>query len=879
MDKWWNKKRIGLLETADPATLDEFWSEMGPVFYTWMYYQVGADEQIAAELTGEAVVSALQNISQFDPATETFFQWIKQQARQTRDAELKKRQLKPQRPWAWSQLPKDVLDELSALRSEPLTERVAANSFVQEIVQAALVELESVDRKLMMHRYIHLDTEEQIAEEMRCSIEDVQNRLYRARHSFRREFFNLIATANTGFSEASATGEIEILDSNLEKLLRTTSMYQSPDPTQAQSMKERLRTVAEQVAESQPMRSNGHNRSVTAAAIVLVGAVILALVLFIASNNNEPEPSTTPPTATEKPTHQETVKTADSNKTTPSKDDIDKEEMELIFELGQAKDVEALLEILKSGMFPSQVAAAHFLGQFAGPEAIEPLERAEQRWYPDSPSDENFFAQAITAILKRHPELITDAETEDSEPVTETQPAPQETTPQPPASFPNVVGIVSDMANQPMANATLELSENPLFSDTSTGRTIATARTDPNGQFEFTETYEGPAYLTARLQGAPISTITRALWCRNESVCIVNPGGRPVLTGNAAVDGTALVNQTVYLSNTLDPALASYLQETITDGEGNFTFAGVQPGEYLLLKMGMDQRLHRLMIFEMPPQERFNMSAMIDSSDVVLEYPTDQQFPTPRDAELVYAANMPDNMNRFQASISDDGSVQFEDVIPGTYLLRVELSNGIWLQQDVEIASVSDNQVVLLDPVPEETVTLNGRFLSVSPIDLFLINANQQLYIDIQPQADGSYEIASIPADMYSLAAFVHGQLIEFSQIDLQSEIEMTMDIDPMEIIGAWSPQYVVVADQTGLILSGAQVWLTGNEQITTTTSTSKGAFLAVTPGSYTLSAAYPGYPTEEQRIEVSPGSLLAEPESTNTRLIQLGTEPAEAAN
>ncbi|MHC5084668.1 MAG: carboxypeptidase-like regulatory domain-containing protein, partial [Planctomycetota bacterium] len=234
--------------------------------------------------------------------------------------------------------------------------------------------------------------------------------------------------------------------------------------------------------------------------------------------------------------------------------------------------------------------------------------------------------------------------------------------------------------------------------------------------------------------------------------------------------------------------------------------------------------------------------------------------------------------NRIQAVVAEDDSMLFENVIGGTYVLRVQLDSGVWLQQNVEIEGGVVEQTIQLDPVPEETATVRGNFLNAAPIDLFLTTANQNIHIDIAPNADGTYELAAIPSDIYSLAAFVKGQLIEFTQIDLQNEPQMTLDIDPTEMMRAFSPLTVVVTNASGIVLSDAQVWLTGigGEDLVTASSTGRGAFLAAPAGQYTLSIAHPEYLTENREIILKTSSLLAEPIPENTVLVQLGIQEAE---
>ena len=230
MENQWTKKQVMRLSQADEAAIEQWLDDYIHVIYTWVYYQVGADAGIAAELTWRTFKRAVESLATFNPETETMLEWLRAQGRQARDEVLEIRQIKPQRPWAWSQLPDNILCALSHLRDEPLSEDVMNNPFVREIIQASLAEMEGPNRVLMMHRYNHLDTAEHIAAETGQGIGDVNDRLYRCRHTFRRVFMQLLQASNSGFSESSATGNLELLDANLEKLLSSTNMVLTVSP-------------------------------------------------------------------------------------------------------------------------------------------------------------------------------------------------------------------------------------------------------------------------------------------------------------------------------------------------------------------------------------------------------------------------------------------------------------------------------------------------------------------------------------------------------------------------------------------------------------------------------------------------------------------------
>lgn len=860
MKKEWNRKQIEALFGADEAAREAFIHDFGPVIYTWMYYQVGTDEQIATELTGRTFGQAIRNISEYNPVEQTLSQWLRQHARQTRDEGLELRQMKPQQPWAWSQLPDDILYGLSRLRSEILQDQIVDNPFVHEIIQASLAELERPDRELLIHRYNRLDTLENIAEGTGCSVEKIQNRLYRCRHSFRRVLFQLLSNANLGFSESNAAGEIDILDTNLEKLLSTTASYQILDDTKLDAIR---RNVFDAVQETAPLRSEHPARKPYLIAAMPMTVIILIAGLYMAMRNqSEPPPASETPTETKRAMEIPSKNTGSDIPKTSDRD-FNEEESKRVFVLGQEGNLEALLEVLKSGEFMSQATAAYFIGRLADPSAIPLLEQAEDQWYPE-PTDDNPFATAITEILQRFPEAAPSISEPNEIPPIKEIPTPVE--------IPILTGIVSDFSQKPVANVLVELSENTLYSENKTGKIIASTKTSPNGQYEFTSAYEGPAFVTAKIQAGDTRSTTVPVWCKNGIKHIVNFGGKPILTGTISIDGIALSNQTVYLSDTLNINNASFKQETTTDPPGGCSFSGVSPGLHYLLNKGLDDRIRRLAMIEMPDRDMYHADINIQTVSLSTAYQDNPNVSMATEAMLVYAMEMPDDLNRVQGIIDADGSVLFENVIPGGYVLKLRLDSGVWIQQNVDVTDMPTEQFIEINPIPTETATLRGSFLQASPVNLFLTNANQQLHVDINPDADGSYELLNIPADVYSLATYAKGRLVEFTQIDLQYETDMTLDIDPVLILDSISPVYVEIVNEMGLMLSGSQVWLNQGSDIITDSSTGRGAFLTAPAGNYTLSVAHPMFPTQNRQVVLKPSSLLADPNPDNMILVQFGT-------
>ncbi|MCE5186985.1 MAG: hypothetical protein LLF76_12755 [Planctomycetaceae bacterium] len=851
MESHWNKKRVGLLLAGQQDAVEELLNQYKPVIYTWMYYQVGADARIAADLTARTFIQALERLSEFNPNEHTLFQWLKERARASRDEGLLHWQLKAQRPWAWSQMPDPLLQALSQLRSEPLRETVAANPFVQEIVQASLAELEQADRELMMRRYSRLDTPDKIASDMNLSVEKINDRLYKCRHAFRRGFFQLIASVNPGFNESAAGSGIEMLDNNLEKLLRAAAMYQLPSAEYDLLIRDRVFEAAQKMVPSGPSASKWPTVLIAAAsaAVFLLAATAVFLWLFKAkpAQNMQSAQSDKPaviPTA---------VKNA-AVKPQANPQDMDEEELKMVFQLGQNGNLEALLEVLKSGHFSSQLAAAHFLGKQGQPSAIALLEQAENQWYPNGPAD-NPFAEAIDQIIRRHPQssIMLDK--------IALQAAPADVKSEVIAAQ----GIVLDSAERPLAGAEIQLFRNPAgVGDLS--KPVAQAVSKEDGRFVISQPLQGSFILRCKPSKAEPDYCSRAIWCGKQKPAVVQFGGRTVVAGRIHAAERALSGLKLILTDVLDRDKAAFRAETVAQANGSFVFSGLRPGFYHLLSSSENQKLVRLSTLDIAGTDIAAFDLDVQPLSIIVEYPEPNVIES---AKLAYQFEPLTILEEKSAKIGDYGGMRFENVLAGRYLLKAKTSSGITLQQEIEIQPRIDEQVITLEPLPEQMASLKGKATS-SRAGLFLLSSDRSIQIDLPIRGDGTYELTDVPAELYSLSAFADGKLVEFTKIDLQASAEVLMDLDVEQITGPYSPFYVMVTDDGGAILSGARVWLTNGNDIFLGESNGRGAFLAAPAGAYTLQTVFGGYPPQTRQITIHKAPLTAGPSADNTILIEL---------
>ena len=869
MEGYWTKKRIALLTAAESQAVQTWLDQYVDVIYTWLYLQVGADVDITVDLTIRTFTCALEQVDHFQPAQQTIFQWLRSCAKQALEEGLLHWQTKRQRPWAWSQLPANVLLGLSTLRNEVLSDEVVSNPVVQEMVQASLAEMEETDRTLMMHRYNHLDTPEHITEEVGLSIEKVNDRLYRCRHFFRRVLIQLVQSENLDFNEASAAGTLERLDGNLEKLLSSTAMYQPISDNHRAVINKALTQAVLNAAQTKSTPSGDHSRwriLIIAAAVLLVLGCIGFLYPLLLSEPEQTEPPEVP-----KQNKTTTTNAAKTPSKTPegNTEEIDQAQLRRVFEMGQTGDLAGLLEILKSAQFTSQLAASHFIGKLGDESAIGLLEESEAKWYPNGP-DDNPFAEAIIQIQNR---LLGNADTgveiaEPAEPNETPDTGVIETEEEPtlPAVPPAIAGTVTDFQGQPIPNVRVTLAENPLYTEAANMRVLQETQTDEQGNYQFAKASEGAILLTCQSPNDNSMVITRSLWCEKENPVRINFGGHQAVFGTLNLMPQPSSNQILYLSDTLDPSEASFRSETITDTEGRFAFAGIPAGTYYLLNNTESNRIIWISSLDVADEDIPDWQVDIRLAAITVQIDQLETAPAITRLMLAYGIDVSGELQQFTLQPQEDGT--YAGNVPlGSYTLIVRFENGMRLQQQLEI----NQDRSLTVTVPEGSCGLSGQFSEKSPLTFFLYNADQRVRFDLLPDADGFYSLASVPPDVYSLATVVNSLKLDLMEIDLQTDPEQILDIAPLQLVADYSPLYVVVTDAQGLLVEGGRVWVTGDAEVITTESTGRGAFLAVSPGEYTLFAALPGSETEEKVIQVKSAPLLTKPNTENTILIKLG--------
>ena len=863
MERYWTKKRLVDLAHGDAETVRQWQSQYGRFIYTWLYFQLDKDESRAAALTAQTLSQALLNLSAFDPEQTTIYLWLKEIAAEQLQSTLARDHGKVQRPAAWSQLPARVFESLRRLRSEPVAPDVPACGAVIEMVQAALADLSEQDRDLLVRRYIRLDTLEHIASELNLSVEKVNQQLYLARHAFRRGLFYLFQSVNANAIEPAGAGGVDVFESNLETLLRSVNPAAMIQADHAEHIKRLVLQTASEVAQHPPIPAPSKRRfntKLVAAAVVILAAGLVTAVLVMRRHSKEPVavPQPSVPQASET----QTLPSSSSSEQSPElAHSVD--ELQRVLEIGMRGDAAGLLEVLKSGSEIAQMAAAHYLGRVGDASAIEPLELAESRWFPNG-SPDNPFALAITQIHQRLEEAMPSQPTapESAEPTETVQQEPQAEPQTPPAVSGQVIGFDGTRLVGVEVAVRAE-------GQTSQGQTL-TAVTDDQGRYAFDALPDGLCVVSVRDPQQRIAETHQMVWAVAGQPLTLDFGGAASIAGAVIIDDEPLAEQVLLLSdNFQNPEQGVFAAVMQTDAQGVFYCTDVPAGHYGLFARLMANRWTLLERFE---ADRSDVSLLIDPPAVEL---TVQAPELPEALEMTavslrYSPDSADTLAVWTGVKTEEPTVfRIHGVLPSDYTLCMDFSNGVRWMRNISVDQRAE-QLFIAEEIPYGLAGLTGQFLSDWPEGLTLESADPPVRVSVMPEPDGGYVLDGLPPAMYALGATVNQLFVPYLEIGLYDDQPVVYDPDPQQLAQSRSPLYVYATDAQGRGLAGGQVWLADEVALYPAEPFERGYFAAAPPGRYTLYAVFAGYEAVGQTVELPASTLRAARDANNTVVVRL---------
>jgi DNA-directed RNA polymerase specialized sigma24 family protein len=387
IDSFWTRRRVNQLAEGNSQIVRKWLDDYAEWIYIRAWYCGGEDEAGAARILEQTFLSVAQRLNEYIKSGQTIAEVLSSVFIQTTAESFTQA--------AHTTTGPEVQDAVGRLSTHPLLETESFWPDLIRLSQQALAMLSRDEQEILVCRYLRLEDPADIAAKYELAISDVQTRLYKSRHSFRRILESLSQVAGQE-SSRPLPADLASLEINLEKIFRALSSKPIPAPDVLQRLQEQILAV---LTRNKPAGWNaGKKIAVTCGIVVLCGAVILAALWLNASSPKESLLQALQKTSS--PAQQNNRQADTSNVT---------EDIQRVFELGATKDVEGLVGILRTGSYPAQIIAAHYLGQFGDKSAIDMLDRAAQKWYAGNPTEKNPFTEAIESIENRMRQEVQDA--------------------------------------------------------------------------------------------------------------------------------------------------------------------------------------------------------------------------------------------------------------------------------------------------------------------------------------------------------------------------------------------------------------------------------------------------------------------------------------
>jgi RNA polymerase sigma-70 factor (ECF subfamily) len=185
------------LRDRDPDAVERWFLEYADALYTFVFYRVGRNEELATEVVQDTFLTALRKIEYYEPGRGAMLPWLTYTARNRIRKVLRRRGRLRQVGDRWDEIDRKLLAAYRELNTSPLPDEVLERKETAELVQMALSNLPDNYRRALKEHYCEQRSLDEIAGGSGISESAVKSLLHRARLAFRTAFQTIAATGVT----------------------------------------------------------------------------------------------------------------------------------------------------------------------------------------------------------------------------------------------------------------------------------------------------------------------------------------------------------------------------------------------------------------------------------------------------------------------------------------------------------------------------------------------------------------------------------------------------------------------------------------------------------------------------------------------------------
>jgi RNA polymerase sigma-70 factor, ECF subfamily len=190
-----SESTLDALYLGEPAAVEEWFYRFSDPLYTFIYYRVNANGDIAADITQETFLKALGDIQEFNPGRGSMLTWLTTLSRNIIRKHLRDQ---PTSMPNFPSLPGDLVILYEQIATAPLPDEVVVQKETADLVRATLTTIPGNYNQVLYDYYWRSMGLKEISRLRGLSESSVKSLLHRARLAFRETFTHLAGSLYYG---------------------------------------------------------------------------------------------------------------------------------------------------------------------------------------------------------------------------------------------------------------------------------------------------------------------------------------------------------------------------------------------------------------------------------------------------------------------------------------------------------------------------------------------------------------------------------------------------------------------------------------------------------------------------------------------------------
>ncbi|MHC4739992.1 MAG: RNA polymerase sigma factor [Planctomycetota bacterium] len=192
MELLFEQSDLQKLLTRDTEAVKKWFHAYSDTLYTFVYYRVGKDSDIAAEVVQETFLQALRKIANYDWQRGSMLVWLTYLSKNNIKKELRAKHRHISYEQVWQEIDQFLMQAYELIATEPLPGEILEREETAEIVRMTLSNIPGNYKVVLTEYYYQQKAVREIAVSMGVSEGAVKVMLHRAREAFKAAFLRLL---------------------------------------------------------------------------------------------------------------------------------------------------------------------------------------------------------------------------------------------------------------------------------------------------------------------------------------------------------------------------------------------------------------------------------------------------------------------------------------------------------------------------------------------------------------------------------------------------------------------------------------------------------------------------------------------------------------